>query len=59
MRLEPADCELVRAVRKQILAQMSVNILNDGVRCSPGYGNIGPPSLIVAALLPAKEETLD
>jgi len=59
MRLEPADCELVRAVRKQIFAHMSVSILNDGVRCSPGYGNIGPPNLTVAALVLVKANTLD
>jgi hypothetical protein len=54
MRLEPQDCELVQAIRGQILARMSVRILHDRLHCSPGYGNSGTPRLTVNALVPVE-----
>jgi hypothetical protein len=59
MRLEPRDCELVRAVRGQILAHMSVRIVHDRAQCSPGYGNSGPPRLTVVALVPMPTSASD
>lgn len=53
MRLERGDCELVQQLRRQILPRMSVHIVKDDVRCSSGTGNVGPPRLIVSALVPA------
>jgi hypothetical protein len=52
MRLAPGDCELVRALRRQILPRMAVHIVKDNVRCSV-HGNISPPRLVVSALVPA------
>jgi hypothetical protein len=53
MRLSPGDCELVQELRRQILPRMSVHIVTDRVRCSPGFGQIQPPQLTVSALVPA------
>ncbi len=51
--LAPGDCELVLALRRQILPRMSVQIVRDNVRCSV-HGNIAPPRLVVSALVPAE-----
>lgn len=51
MRLAPGDCELVDQLRRHILPRMSVQIVNDQVRCSQ-FGNIGKPRLTVSALVP-------
>jgi hypothetical protein len=53
MRLERGDCELVQQLRQQILPRMSVQVVKDNVRCSSGLGNVGPPRLIVSALVRA------
>jgi hypothetical protein len=53
LRLAPADCELVLALRRQILPRMSVQIVRDNVRCSV-HGNIAAPRLVVSALVPAE-----
>lgn len=59
MRLQPSDCELVQAVRGQILSRMSVRVVHDRALCSPGYGNSGPPRLTVAALVPMRTKPVD
>lgn len=53
MRLAPGDCELVQQLRRHILPRMSVQIVNDQVRCS-SFGNIGKPRLTVSALVPVE-----
>ncbi|MGH8185962.1 MAG: hypothetical protein ACREUC_05325, partial [Steroidobacteraceae bacterium] len=58
MRLAPGDCELVRALQRQILPRMSVQIVSDGVRCSV-HGNITSPRLVVSALVPAETAPTD
>lgn len=58
MRLAPEDCELVRALQRQILPRMSVQIVSNNVRCSV-YGNITSPRLVVSALVPAKTALTD
>jgi hypothetical protein len=52
LRLSPGDCELVEQFRRQVLPKMSVQVLHDSVRCSPGYSGISPPRLTVSALVP-------
>lgn len=59
MRLEPWDCELVQAIHGQVLARMSVRIVRNGLNCSPGLGNVGPPRLTVAALVPMRAKPAD
>lgn len=54
MRLAPGDCELVQQLRREILPRMSVQIVNDHLRCS-AFGNIGRPQLVVSALVPVAE----
>jgi hypothetical protein len=54
MRLAPGDCELVDQLRRHILPHMSVQIVNDQVRCSQ-FGNIGKPRLTVSALVPVEQ----
>jgi hypothetical protein len=58
LRLAPADCELVRALRRQILPRMSVQVVRDNVRCSV-YGNVAAPRLVVSALVPANTALRD
>jgi hypothetical protein len=53
MQLDAGDCDLVRELRRQILNKMSVRIERDNLRCSPGFGNLGPPRLTISALVPA------
>jgi hypothetical protein len=50
MRLDPGDCELVEQLRRAILPRLSVQIVDDNVRCSP-FGNMRPPRLTVRALV--------
>ena len=57
LRIAPGDCELVKQLRQQILARMSVQIVSDDVRCT-SFGNIGKPRLTVAALVPASADAL-
>ncbi len=52
--LQAADCELMKQVRRQVLAQMSVRVIADHLRCSPGSLSAGRPRLTVAALVPAQ-----
>jgi hypothetical protein len=58
MKLAPGDCELVLALRRQILQRMSVQVVTDRVSCSP-FGNIGKPRLTVSALVPVKTAIAD
>jgi hypothetical protein len=58
MRLAPGDCELVQQLRRHILPRMSVQIVNDQVRCS-SFGNIGKPRLTVSALVPIETKVSD
>lgn len=58
MRLAPGDCELVRALQRQILPRMSVRIVSNNVRCSV-HGNITSPRLVVSALVPANTAITD
>jgi hypothetical protein len=58
LRLAPGDCELVRALRRQILPRMAVQIVKDNVRCS-AYGNVSAPRLVVSALVPAQPALTD
>jgi hypothetical protein len=58
MRLAPGDCELVQQLRRHILPRMSVQIVNDQVRCS-SFGNIGKPRLTVSALVPVEAKVSD
>lgn len=58
MKLAPGDCELVLALRRQILQRMSVQVVTDRVSCSP-FGNISKPRLTVSALVPVKTAIAD
>jgi hypothetical protein len=58
MKLAPGDCELVLALRRQILQRMSVQVVTDRVSCSP-FGNIGKPRLTVSALVPVQAKVSD
>jgi hypothetical protein len=59
LKLQPGDCELMEAVRRQILPRLSVRIVADRIRCSSAFGNIGPPRLTVTALVPAASRRAD
>lgn len=48
--LEPGDCELVEALRKQVLPKLGVRVVKDNLKCSPRQGNRFQPQLEVEAL---------
>jgi hypothetical protein len=48
--LEPGDCELVDALRKQVLPKLGVRVVKDNLKCSPRQGNRFQPQLEVEAL---------
>lgn len=50
LKLAEGDCELVQQVRREVLQQLSVRVLYDGLGCSP-FGNPGRPQLTVSALV--------
>lgn len=50
LRLDPAECELVHDIRRQLLPRLSVRVLTNRVACTPGYPGIAPPRLTVSAL---------
>lgn len=50
--LEPGDCELMQALRDEVLPKLSVKILSDRVSCMPRQLPIQTPELKVAALVP-------
>jgi hypothetical protein len=52
LRLEPGDCELIDALRKQVLPKLGVRIVKDNLKCSPRDGNRFQPQLEVEALMP-------
>jgi hypothetical protein len=48
--LEPGDCELIAALRKQVLPKLGVRIVKDNLKCSPRDVNRFQPQLEVEAL---------
>jgi hypothetical protein len=58
LRLKRGDCELVEQLSRQILPRMSVTVVRDDIFCSPAFGNIRPPRLIVSALVAVPREDL-
>jgi hypothetical protein len=50
MGLDAGDCELVEQLLRSILPRLSVQIVDNSVRCSP-FGNMRPPRLTVLALM--------
>jgi hypothetical protein len=51
LKLDSADCELVKQLRRDVFPRMSIRIVNDKLRCSAAFGNLGQPQLSVAALI--------
>lgn len=51
LRLEPGDCELIDALRKQVLPKLGVRVVKDNLKCSPRDGNRFQPQLEVEALM--------
>jgi len=48
--LDPADCELVQQLRRDVFPRLSIRIVRDNLHCSD-FGNVGKPRLSVAALV--------
>jgi hypothetical protein len=55
LRLSPADCELLRQLRREVMPKLAVRVLHDKVRCQSELGSGHRPQLIVAALVAAPE----
>lgn len=49
----PGDCDLLRAMRKQVFPQLSIRIGKGGLRCTSGIATRLRPQLEVTALMPA------
>lgn len=50
MRLDPGDCELVEQLLRSILPRLSVQIVDNNLRCSP-FRSLRRPRLTVLALI--------
>ena len=57
LRLAPGDCELVEQLRQQVLPLMSVQVVENRLRCSRAFGNYTRPQLTVAALTAREPST--
>jgi hypothetical protein len=55
-KLRPGDCELIHALVKNVLSQMSVTIETDNQLCSPDVMKQQLPDFKVTALVPVKSE---
>jgi hypothetical protein len=52
--LQPGDCELLEGLREHVLPKLALEVVEDGVSCTPRQLSIQTPTLKVAALLPSK-----
>jgi hypothetical protein len=51
LRLTPADCELLRQLRYQVMPKLSVRVVSDRMRCTNDLASGNRPRLVVAALV--------
>lgn len=49
--LDSGDCELIDAIKRQVLPQLAVRIVRDNMRCGPYQYSSGPVPLEVEALV--------
>jgi hypothetical protein len=57
--LDSGDCELIDAIKRQVLPRLSVRIVRDGVRCGPYQYSSGPVPLEVEALIAMPANAID
>jgi hypothetical protein len=50
------DCELLEQVRDRLLPQLKLKATQDNLTCVPGQAMIGEQRLVVAALVPEKQQ---
>jgi hypothetical protein len=52
LNLEPGDCELIDQLKKKVLPQLAIKVVDDGVECVPNQISMTQPRLVVDALAP-------
>ena len=50
-RVEGGDCELLEQIKRKVLPQLNVRVVDDRIRCNPNSVQIGRPELEVEALV--------
>ncbi|MGH8179038.1 MAG: hypothetical protein ACREV5_22480 [Steroidobacter sp.] len=53
LRLSPADCDLLKQLRREILPRLAIRVIEDEIRCSTALRGVTRPRLTVAALIAA------
>ena len=56
LRLDPADCQLVDQLQREVFPKMGVRVVKDQVNCSPNQSSLGTPRLDVEALFPVNSD---
>jgi hypothetical protein len=51
LRLTPADCELLKQLRDQVIPRLSVRVVSDRMRCTSDLASGNRPRLVLAALV--------
>jgi hypothetical protein len=55
LRLTPADCELLKQLRRELLPKLAIRVISDKMRCSSDLASGYRPQLVVAALVAAPD----
>jgi len=60
LNVEPGDCELIEQLKKKVLPQLAIRVVDDDVRCSPNQMSLRQPRLVVEVLtaMPRPDEAL-
>jgi hypothetical protein len=51
LRLSPADCELLKQLRRELIPKLAIRLISDRMRCSSDLASGYRPQLAVAALV--------
>jgi hypothetical protein len=51
LRLTPADCELLKQLRHELMPKLAIRVVRDSMRCSSDLASGYRPQLVVAALV--------
>jgi hypothetical protein len=57
LRSTPADCELLKQLRREPMPKLAVRVISDTMRCSSDLASGARPQLVVAALVVASHRS--
>ena len=57
LRLTPADCELLKQLRRELMPKLAIRVVRDRMRCSSDLASGYRPQLLVAALVALPERS--